>query len=115
MDLMLSTIPGLAIAAGLYFLYLVATKGLPAALAWVKGKWTSGKAELAKLDDDIDHAFERIGVLEKQMVSVLAARAFSPTVAPAPTPPASMVTLQPAPAPAAVPAATLQPAPAPQA
>lgn len=32
-----------------YFIYLTATKGLPAAVAFVKAKWNAGKADLAAL------------------------------------------------------------------
>lgn len=36
-----------------YFLYLCATKGLPAAWAWLKAKVTAGKAEITKLETDL--------------------------------------------------------------
>ena len=38
--------------AGLYFLYLAASKGLPAAYAWVKAKWSGAGAEFATLKAD---------------------------------------------------------------
>lgn len=53
-------------AAGLgvvYFLYLSASKGLPAAWAWVKAKWNAGKADLKGLED-------RVTALESKVVSL---------------------------------------------
>jgi hypothetical protein len=43
-----------------YFAYLAATRGLPAALAWVKAKWNAGKAEIAALEQDIDAAHVKV-------------------------------------------------------
>jgi hypothetical protein len=98
MDFLLSAIPGLAIALALYFLYLVATKGLPAAWSWLKGVWTAGKADLAKLEvifgGEIDAVHARIDSLEADLKTVKAA------LGPAPQPVAAPAT-QPVPAPAA--------------
>lgn len=109
MDFLLSALPGLAIALALYFVYLVATKGLPSAIAWVKTKWTAGKAQIQKIEDDLDHAYERIAVLEKQVVSLLgkAAPAAQGTASQVPASDPSPIFLQPKPeaAAAAAPAA----------
>jgi hypothetical protein len=43
-----------------YFVYLAATKGLPAAVAWVRARWTAGRAELANLGADVDQAHVKI-------------------------------------------------------
>jgi hypothetical protein len=37
----------------LYFLYLSATKGLPAAWSWLKSKLAAGSAELSKVRSDL--------------------------------------------------------------
>lgn len=66
----------LSIAAGAagvllcYFLYLVATKGLPAAQAWVKAKWNAGKAGLAVIENDVAEVTTRVGSLETSFGSL---------------------------------------------
>ncbi|WP_316172254.1 hypothetical protein [Bradyrhizobium sp. SZCCHNRI3037] len=50
-----------AVGAGLaYFLYLCASKGLPAAWALVKAKWNAGRAQIASLAGELDDAHARI-------------------------------------------------------
>lgn len=92
-----------------YFLYLAATKGLPAALAWVKAKWNAGKVELASLESDIADAHDRVTSLEHRLDSVEssikalsapAAPAKPATVSAAPAAPAAPAPQQVAPAPA---------------
>ena len=59
------SIPSLALGAGAagvtYFVYLCATKGIPAAWAWAKAKFAAGSAELAKLSGELD---SRVTALE---------------------------------------------------
>jgi hypothetical protein len=90
MDFLLNAIPGLAIALGLYFLYLVATKGLPAALAWVKAKWNAGKDELASLEGrfagEVDQVHTRLDAVEAQVKVLTDAIVPKPAPAPAPQP-----------------------------
>lgn len=73
MDFVLSAIPGLAIALGLYFLFLVATKGLPAAWAWLKGVWTAGKADLASLEQALGGEIDELKAKVDSNGGVLAA------------------------------------------
>lgn len=61
---------GVAVA---YFTYLAATKGLPAAIAWVKAKWNAGKAELAALEAEITDAKAKLNTLEQNTVAELKA------------------------------------------
>jgi hypothetical protein len=54
MDISLFSIALGAAAVGLaMFLKLCATKGVPAAIAWVKAKWNAGKADIANLQGDV--------------------------------------------------------------
>lgn len=67
-----------SIAAGaagvgvIYFLYLVATKGLPAALSWAKAKWNAGKAGLSALQGDVEGISGKLTSLEQEIKSRLA-------------------------------------------
>ncbi|MGA7805601.1 hypothetical protein [Bradyrhizobium sp.] len=65
------SIPSLALGAGavgiVYFLYLCATKGVPAAWAWLKAKLASASAEISKLRADLAQ-------LEKGAVADVTAR-----------------------------------------
>lgn len=88
---------GVALAGGAYFSYLVATKGLPAALAWVRAKWNAGKVELAAIEATANSALSKAKALEEGTVAGLTAdmaklKAANPQLFP------------PAPAPAAQPA-----------
>jgi len=48
----------------LYFLYLASSKGLPAALAWLKAKWNAGKADLAGLQGDVVDVKSKLASIE---------------------------------------------------
>lgn len=61
-------------ALGAYFLHLVATKGLPAAIAWVKAKWNAGKAAAAGLQAGVESAHARITDLETSALPAIKAR-----------------------------------------
>jgi hypothetical protein len=65
-----------------YFVYLAATTGLPAALAWIKAKWNAGKAAAAALESRISTLEKDVGALKK------ASTAPAPQSAPAPAAPA---------------------------
>jgi hypothetical protein len=87
---------GAALAGAAYFAYLAATKGLPAAWAFVRAKWSAGKAEVAKLKGDlvaleqgaIAEVKDRLGALEAEVAKLkgmpAAAAAPAPPAAPAP-------------------------------
>jgi hypothetical protein len=63
-----------AAGAGIaYFLYLVSSKGLPAALAWVKARWNAGKADLEQLKGDVDIAKRDIAAFDSKARSSFAA------------------------------------------
>ena len=62
---------GAAGVGAAYFLYLAASKGLPAAWAWLKAKWTAGTAELAALKADVLGANARVDALAKGAVAEL--------------------------------------------
>ena len=68
-----------SIAAGaagvgvVYFLYLAATKGLPAAYAWAKARWNAGTSELASLEADLAGASAKVTALEQGAVAELKA------------------------------------------
>lgn len=61
----LSVLTGAAGVGVLYFLYLCATKGVPVAWAWLKAKWTAGKAGLDIVEQGIEAATTRIDSLEQ--------------------------------------------------
>jgi hypothetical protein len=73
MDL-LSIAAGAAGVGAAYVLYLVATKGLPAALAWLKAKWNAGKADLAALQGDVAGVQTKVASLETVVVAELRSR-----------------------------------------
>ena len=77
MDL-LSTAAGAAGVGVAYFLYLCATKGLPAAWAWAMAKWNAGAAAAKVLQQDIDAAHERITAMETKLNGLVAAAQASP-------------------------------------
>jgi hypothetical protein len=109
-------------ACSLYFLFLVATKGLPAAWAWLKSKWTAGGTELANLRAEFNQLSGGVvSAIEKRVTALeqaLGAGKAQGGVAPAAAAPVSVTTAGPAapsvsvtaPAPAAA-----APAPAPAA
>ena len=66
MDL-LSILVGVALVFALYFLYLAATKGVPAAWSLLKSWWNAGKAELAKVQSDLT---ARVTTLEGDVSSI---------------------------------------------
>jgi hypothetical protein len=65
---------GAAAVCVAYFLYLVATKGLPAALAWVKAKWNAGKADLAALQAEIAGVQIKVASIETVALADIKAR-----------------------------------------
>lgn len=66
MDL-LSIVAGIALAGFAYFIYLAATKGVPAAYAKFKGWWNAGKAGLATIESDVAEVTTRVGSLETSL------------------------------------------------
>jgi microcompartment protein CcmL/EutN len=61
-----------AIAVGvIYFLYLAATRGLPAAIAWARAKWSAGKADLVGLQGDVAGLGGKVTALEQGAVADL--------------------------------------------
>jgi hypothetical protein len=57
-----------SIAAGvgvLWFLKLAASKGLPAAVAWVKTRWNAGKADFSALQGDVGDLTSKLTTLEQ--------------------------------------------------
>ena len=76
---------GAAGVGAVYFLYLVATKGLPAALARVKAKWNAGKTVTLGLQAGIESAHERISDLERDLANVKAALAAAKPASAAPS------------------------------
>lgn len=58
-------------AAGAYFVYLAATKGGTAAIAWAKARWNAGKADLAALQADVTGAKDKVTALETGAVADL--------------------------------------------
>jgi hypothetical protein len=50
-----------------YFLYLVSSKGLPAALGWVKARWNAGKLDLEQIKGDVGEAHLKISSLEGRL------------------------------------------------
>lgn len=67
MDQFFGIAAGAAGVVGLYFLYLAATKGLPAAVAWFKTWWNKGKAELDALKADVATAQTAAAALEAKL------------------------------------------------
>jgi hypothetical protein len=53
MDIMSVAIGAVGVGIA-WFIYLAATRGLPAAWAWLKARWTAGKAEMVALRADLD-------------------------------------------------------------
>lgn len=93
---------GVALVGAAYFLYLAATKGLPAAFAWVQDKWNAGKKRIAALEADLAAVRADVNALKVKVATPIAG-ANSPAAAAAPA--------VPAPAPAApAPAAPIAPA-----
>jgi hypothetical protein len=93
-----------------YFLYLAATKGLPAALAWAKAKWNSAGAEVTALRADLAQLEQgavadvksRLATLEADVASLKKPAAPAPAAAPVAAAPAFVTAAAPqAPAPAA--------------
>lgn len=64
MESVLYVVPGLVVALGAYFVYLAATKGLPAAVTWFKAWWNKGKAELSTLKGDVTEAQAKLTSME---------------------------------------------------
>jgi len=82
MELALSILPGIAVAAAAYVLYIAATKGVPAAWAMVKGWWTKAKNDLASAKADVADLKLRVAALEaKAGIEVHSVSASSPAVA----------------------------------
>lgn len=65
-----SVVTGVAAAGVAYFLYRCARDGVPTVLAWMKAKWTAGKAEATAIKADLDHAHDRIDVVERGLAQV---------------------------------------------
>ena len=110
-----SLVAGAAGVLVVYLIYLSATKGLPAAWAWLKAKWNAGKAQAIALQSDIDAAHVRITALEQQVAQMAAQLLPKPAAAPSTTAAASLAAVAAAiaPAPAAPQPAAPAPAPAP--
>lgn len=70
----LSIAAGAAGVGAAYFLYLVATKGLPAALAWAKAKWNAGKADFAALQGDLAGVQTKLASIETVALAELRSR-----------------------------------------
>lgn len=66
----LSIAIGAALVFAAYFVYLAATKGLPAAWAWLKAKWTAGKAAAAKIETDLSGLGAKVTALENRVEAV---------------------------------------------
>lgn len=62
---------GAAGVGALWFFKLAATKGLPAALTWLKAKWNAGKADLAGLQGDVAGLTGRLSALEQGALAEL--------------------------------------------
>lgn len=80
-DTILTAAAGFAAAVAIYFAYLAATKGLPAAVAWAKAKWTAGAAEIATIKADIESLKLKAAALEQRLAPPVALA--TPVVAPA--------------------------------
>jgi hypothetical protein len=94
MDKLVYIAIGAALVGGGWFSYLAATKGLPAAWAWLRAKWNAAKNEVAALKADLGSIETRVRALEQQAVSAVAvapAAAVAAAVAPAVAPPAPIV------------------------
>lgn len=94
MEIALSILPGIAVAVGLYVLYIAATKGAPAAWSMVSGWWNKGKNDLASAKAGLASLELRVGALEAKVLPHATASAAASSLAPPATGPA------PAPAPA---------------
>lgn len=75
-------LPGLAVAAVSYLVYVAATKGVPAAFAKAKAWWTKGKQDLASVRGDVTSAHQRLDKLEAD-VAALKGQPAAPAAAPA--------------------------------
>ena len=90
MEIALSILPGIAVAVGLYVLYIGVTKGAPAAWSMVSGWWNKAKTDLTAVKANQAALELRISTLEQKT-------GFVPTPppaanpAPAPAPTASLV------------------------
>ena len=66
------SVPSLLLgAAGLlvaYFAYLCITKGIPAAVAWVKAKFSAASADVAKLKADFAALEAKVSALEAKLL-----------------------------------------------
>jgi len=68
-DFGMHLIPGVLAAVAIYVIYIVATKGVPAAWTMVKGWWTAGKAaeaalqsRLTTLEADVKELKAKVGL-----------------------------------------------------
>jgi hypothetical protein len=117
MDQILSVAIGAVGAGALYFVYLAASKGLPATVAWAKAKWNAGKTEAAALRADFDQleqgALGRISTLEAD-VAKLKGYLGPAATAPNPAPAAAAPTAAAQPSPPVVTSATVAGAPSPE-
>jgi len=77
-ELVLGAGLGIAGVAVAVFLYIAATKGLPAAIAWVKAKWTAAKKDLANLKGDLASLEQRVVALEQKVAAPAAAAPAAP-------------------------------------
>lgn len=88
MEWIFYVLPGLAVAAVSYLVYVAATKGLPAAIATAKAWWSKGKQDLATVRGDVAEAHDRLAKLEarvKALEVTPAAQPLASAAAPAPT------------------------------
>ena len=47
-----------------YVLYIAVTKGLPAALTWLKTKWNAGKAAVSHIEGDLAGVQTKVAAIE---------------------------------------------------
>lgn len=81
MQWILYVLPGVAVAAAAYLVYVAATKGVPAAAAKAKAWWTKGKQDLASVRGDVASAHQRLDKLEAD-VAELKGKPAAPAAAP---------------------------------
>ncbi|VIO73907.1 hypothetical protein [Bradyrhizobium ivorense] len=93
MDISLpSLLLGVAGVGVAYFGYLVATKGMKAALAWLKSEWAAGAGAVAKVKADLAQLESGVVSTVKSDVAALAARVSALEAKTSPATPANQPT-----------------------